>query len=59
VDLDPHGNVLDPCVYGLDPRVRFRIATSVPGPLGRAPGPPWAGSRPLAARSQGSGAKDT
>jgi hypothetical protein len=26
---------------------------------GRAPGPPWAGSEPLAARSQGSGAKGT
>jgi hypothetical protein len=59
VSLDPYGKVPDPCVYGPDPWVRSRIATSVPGPLGRAPGPPWAGSGPLAARSRGSGAKDT
>jgi hypothetical protein len=59
VGLDSHGKVSDPCVYGPDPRVRSRIGTSVPEPLGQAPGPPWAGSGPLAARSQGSGAKDT
>jgi hypothetical protein len=57
--LDSHGKVPDPCVYGPDPQVRSRIATSMPGPLGRALGPPWAGSGPLAPRSQGSGAKGT
>jgi hypothetical protein len=40
VGLEPHGKVSDPCVYGHDPRVRSRTATSVPGPVGRAPGPP-------------------
>jgi hypothetical protein len=40
VGLDSHGKVSDPCVYGPDPRVRSRIATSMPGPLGRAPRPP-------------------
>jgi hypothetical protein len=59
VGLDSHGKVSDPCVYGPDPLVRSRIATSMPGPLGRAPGHPWAGSGPLVVRSQGSGAKGT
>jgi hypothetical protein len=40
VGLDPHGKVPDPYVYGPDPRLRSRTATSMPGPLGRAPGPP-------------------
>jgi hypothetical protein len=39
VSLDPHGKVSDTCVHGPDPRVRSRITTSVPGLLGRAPGP--------------------
>jgi hypothetical protein len=40
VGLNPHGKVLDPCVYGPGLRVRSKTSTSVPGPLGRAPGPP-------------------
>jgi hypothetical protein len=40
VGLDSHGKVSDPCVSRPDPRVRSRTATSVPRPLGRAPGPP-------------------
>jgi hypothetical protein len=39
VGLDPHGKVSDACVYGPGLRVRSRTSTSVPGPLGRAPGP--------------------
>jgi hypothetical protein len=59
VGLDPHGKVSDPCTYKPDLRVRSKTSTGVPGPLGQVPGPPYAGSGPLTARSRDSGTKNT
>jgi hypothetical protein len=43
VGLDSHGKVSDPYVYGPDPRLRSRIATSMPGPLDEPLDPPGQG----------------
>jgi hypothetical protein len=59
VGLDPHGKVPNPYMYGPNLWVRSRTSTGVPGPLGRVLDPPYAGSKPLTARSRDPGTKNT
>jgi hypothetical protein len=59
VGPDPHGRVLDPCLYGPDLRVRSRTSTDANRTPWMGPGPLCVGSGPLTTGSRDSGTKNT
>jgi hypothetical protein len=55
----PPWDVPDPCIYGLDLRVKSRTPSGTNRTLGMGPGPLCVGSRPLTAGSRDSWTKST
>jgi hypothetical protein len=59
VGPDPHGKVLDPCIYGPDLRAGSRTSAGTNRTPWTGPGPLCVGSGPLSAGSRDSGTKNT
>jgi hypothetical protein len=59
VSPDPHGKVLDPCIYRPDLRVRSKTSTSTNRTPWMGSGPLCVGSGPLTAGSPYSGTENT
>jgi hypothetical protein len=59
VSPDPHGKVLDPCIYGPDLRAGFKTSAGTDRTPRTGPGPLCVGFGPLSAGSRDSGTKNT